>query len=57
MKRSAVRKHVYRPNPKNQAVYAKLYTLYRRLHDSFGVTPNAGCLQDVMKEHIAIREA
>jgi L-ribulokinase len=51
-----VRKHIYRPNPKNQAVYAKLYTLYRRLHDSFGVTPDASCLQDVMKELIAIRE-
>jgi L-ribulokinase len=52
-----VRAHVYKPDPKNQAVYAKLYTLYRRLHDSFGVTPDCGCLQDVMKELIAIREA
>ncbi len=52
-----VREHVYKPNPKNQAVYARLYTLYRRLHDSFGVTPDCGCLQGVMKELIAIREA
>ncbi len=52
-----VRKHIYRPNPKNQAVYAKLYPLYRRLHDSFGMTADAGGLQDVMKDLIAIREA
>jgi L-ribulokinase len=52
-----VREHVYKPIPANHAVYAKLYALYRRLHDSFGVTPDCGCLQNVMKDLIAIREA
>jgi L-ribulokinase len=51
-----VRPHVYKPNPRNQAVYAKLYALYRRLHDAFGMTSDGGSLQDVMKELIALRE-
>ena len=47
---------VYTPNPENRAVYAQLYALYMKLHDSFGTSADAGKMGDVMKELIAIRE-
>ena len=41
---------VYRPCPKNSAMYEKLYAEYRRLHDYFGRGGN-----DVMKRLKGIR--
>ena len=46
----------YRPDPGAAAVYARIYALYRRLHDAFGVAGQSGGLHDVMKELISIRE-
>lgn len=46
----------YKPNPKAQRIYNKLYRLYRQLHDAFGIK---GCQQDLsglMKELLAIKE-
>ena len=51
-----VRNKVFKPVPENVAVYAELYELYRRLHDSFGTAGNAAPLGDVMKRLIALRE-
>ena len=56
-KMTGVKPTVYKPNKKAAAVYAKLYTLYRDLHDSFGVANHQQSLYHVMKELIAIREA
>ena len=51
-----VRTKVFKPVPENVAVYAELYELYRRLHDSFGTAGNTAPLGDVMKRLIALRE-
>jgi L-ribulokinase len=45
----------FQPNPKAHAVYQKLYTLYRKLHDSFGLEQPNGSLYGVMKDLIQIR--
>jgi L-ribulokinase len=47
----------FTPNEQAVAVYNKLYTLYRRLHDSFGVAGHSAALANVMKELLAIRDA
>ncbi|MCL5269102.1 MAG: ribulokinase [bacterium] len=44
------------PIAANQAVYDRLYPLYRRLHDAFGTKESAGSLFDVMKELLKIRD-
>jgi L-ribulokinase len=46
----------FRPNPKAHAVYQRLYTLYRRVHDAFGLPEAQGNLYGVMKELIEIRK-
>ena len=46
---------VYKPNPSAQAVYKKLYKLYRQLHDAFGTKAWKGNLHGVMKALIEIR--
>ena len=47
---------VYEPSPENVAIYAKLYKLYRQLHDGFGKTGWSGTMDNVMKELLEIRE-
>ena len=47
---------VYTPIPENAAVYDRLFGLYRRLHDSFGVRGHQESLFDVMKELLALRD-
>jgi L-ribulokinase len=46
---------VYKPDPAAYAVYAKLYTLYRQLHDCFGTTAWRGDCHNVMKELLTLR--
>jgi L-ribulokinase len=52
---TGVKDLVYKPIPANVAVYAKLYRLYKMLHDAFGTGESSGSLYSVMKELIAIR--
>jgi L-ribulokinase len=54
-KMTGVKPTVYQPKPASAAVYARLYPLYRQLHDAFGNTGWSGSLSNVMKELIAIR--
>jgi L-ribulokinase len=56
-KMTGVKDVVYRPNRAAVAVYARLYKLYRSLHDAFGKTGQNPPLDSVMKELIAIRKA
>ncbi|MCB1076314.1 MAG: ribulokinase [Verrucomicrobiae bacterium] len=51
-----MRDRVYHPIPENQAIYARLYTLYRTLHDAFGTSDWSGTLSHVMKDLIALRQ-
>ena len=46
----------YEPNAANHEVYQELYELYRRLHNSFGVTEHSDCLYDVMKRLLEIKQ-
>jgi len=53
---TGVKPAVYRPRKQAAAVYARLYELYRTLHDAFGTATYQGKLYGVMKELIAIRD-
>ncbi|TWT87407.1 Ribulokinase [Pseudobythopirellula maris] len=46
---------VYEPIPENVAVYERLYTIYRTLHDAFGTKEWSGSLHHVMKDLISLR--
>ena len=48
--------HVFQPDPDSQYTYDRLYALYRRLHDAFGVKEARVDLFDVMKELLQIRD-
>ncbi|NUN98202.1 MAG: ribulokinase, partial [Candidatus Omnitrophica bacterium] len=48
---------VFKPNPTNQAVYNRVYSLYRDLHDAFGTKTWTGNLYAVMKELLEIRDS
>jgi len=47
---------VYRPRKQAAAIYGRLYQLYRRLHDAFGLPDYRDSLYDVMKQLIALRK-
>jgi L-ribulokinase len=54
-KMAAPADEVYNPDPVNAATYEKLYRLYRRLHDSYGIQ-GSNDLYDVMKVAMDIRD-
>ena len=47
---------VFTPDPTSRAVYDRLYSLYRRVHDAFGVGGHSDDLSDIMKKLLAIRD-
>lgn len=47
---------VFQPDPAAQKTYDRLYALYHRLHDAFGVPGTRTDLSDVMKELLAVRD-
>ena len=47
----------YRPEAAAQKTYQELYTLYRKLHDSFGGLNKTADLSRMMKDLLAIKEA
>ena len=55
-KMTGVKPTVYRPMAEHAAVYARLYRVYKTLHDAFGTVEFSGSLAGVMKELLAIRE-
>jgi len=52
---TGLKSRVFKPNPAAHAVYKELYSLYRKLHDAFGIQQATGNLYDVMKRLIEIR--
>jgi len=46
----------YLPDEEHHRIYQKLYALYRRLHDAFGVPQWSGTMSDIMKELLNIRD-
>ncbi len=53
---TGVKDTVFEPIPENQQVYDRLYRLYRRLHDAFGVDGTRDDLYDIMKELLHVRD-
>ena len=53
---TGVKDVVYKPNKKAVSVSARLYPLYRELHDAFGIKGHRENLHHVMKQLIDIRE-
>lgn len=47
---------VFRPRKQAVDVYSRLYQIYRRLHDAFGLPNYQDSLYDVMKQLIALRK-
>jgi L-ribulokinase len=47
----------YKPIAENNKVYQQLYTLYKQLHDAFGVRDWSGKLAYVMKELLSIKDS
>jgi L-ribulokinase len=52
---TGLKSRVFQPNADAHAVYKRLYTLYRKLHDAFGTKEWNGNLYGVMKELIEVR--
>lgn len=50
-----VKAKTYKPIPKNQKIYAKLYKLYKKLHDAFGTKGYSDSLYDVMKNLLELK--
>ncbi|MDQ8205493.1 ribulokinase [Pelagicoccus sp. SDUM812003] len=55
-KMSGLKDVCFKPEPKSQAVYEKLFALYKKLHDAFGGVSTES-LAPVMKELLEIKEA
>jgi L-ribulokinase len=53
---TSLRAEVFTPIADNQRTYDRLFTLYRRLHDAFGVPGAQGDLTEVMKTLLTIRD-
>ncbi|HMA25620.1 MAG TPA: FGGY-family carbohydrate kinase, partial [Gemmatimonadaceae bacterium] len=53
---TGVQSTVFEPVAEHHAVYDRLYALYRRLHDAFGVEGTRGDMYHVMKELLDIRD-
>ena len=51
------REKVFHPDASAHAVYQKLYSIYRELHDAFGTTAWTGRLDHVMKDLLEVRQA
>jgi L-ribulokinase len=52
---TGVKKKIYQPDPRANAVYKRLYQLYKQLHDAFGTTAWRGNCHNIMKELLEIR--
>jgi L-ribulokinase len=51
-----VQERIFQPKVAAVAVYEKLFALYRRMHDAFGVPNHQASLADVMKQLLSIRD-
>jgi L-ribulokinase len=51
-----IKERTFKPIPENQRVYKELYSLYKQLHDAFGVESCSGKMANVMKELLDIKD-
>ena len=52
-----IKDETYKPIPENHKIYKQLYTLYKQLHDSFGLPDWSGKMVNVMKELLNIKDS
>jgi len=52
----AMKSTVFRPISQNHKVYQELYSLYKQLHDAFGLAGWSGSLANVMKRLLALKK-
>ncbi len=55
-KMCGLKRGTYKPCKANHEVYKRLYSLYRQLHDSFGLPGWSGAMQNVMKDLLSIKD-
>jgi L-ribulokinase len=55
-KMTSLQDYIFEPISENQEIYNRLYIMYRRIHDAFGVKGSNDDLSDVMKELLKIRD-
>ncbi len=53
---TALHPRQFTPDPARQATYNRLYTLYRQVHDAFGIKGHTSDISGVMKDLLAIRD-
>ena len=53
---TALHPRVFAPDPAAQAIYDRLYPLYRSIHDAFGVPRTQSDLSGVMKDLLTLRD-
>ncbi|HUW20842.1 MAG TPA: ribulokinase [Sedimentisphaerales bacterium] len=51
-----VKKKTFKPIPANHKVYQELYSVYKQLHDAFGLQSYSGTMANVMKDLLAIKD-
>lgn len=49
-------KSEFKPDPRNHAIYKRLYGLYRQMHDGFGTKTWSGTMYNVMKDLMTLRD-
>jgi L-ribulokinase len=52
----AVKETTFKPIPENQKAYQELYSLYKQLHDAFGVESYSGKMANIMKDLLDIKD-
>lgn len=53
---TGIQSRKYVPNPRNVALYQRLFPLYKQLHDAFGTKTYTANLANVMKDLLALRD-
>ena len=51
-----IKERTFKPIPENQRAYQQLYSLYKQLHDAFGLESYSGKMANVMKELLSIKD-
>ncbi|MHC4618108.1 MAG: ribulokinase [Planctomycetota bacterium] len=51
-----VKETTFKPIPENHKTYQELYSLYKQLHDAFGVQSYSGRMANVMKDLLSIKD-
>jgi L-ribulokinase len=51
-----VKDRTFKPIPANHKVYQELYSLYKQLHDAFGLQSYSGRMANVMKDLLSIKD-